>query len=80
MKYEIITQFDAKNFKVSCSKKEINANISFNKRNKNSDRDEYFDKELYQKRYVEERTNAWRDRYRSLRNRFVMTTENQKKP
>ena len=35
--------FDSKNFRESFSKKEINANICFNKRNGNTDRDEYFD-------------------------------------
>ncbi len=34
--------FGAKNFKESCSKKEINANICFNKRNGNTVRDENF--------------------------------------
>ena len=51
--------FDSKNFRASCSKKEINANICFNKRNGNADRDEYFDQELYDERYAVERTNAW---------------------
>ncbi len=35
--------FDSKEFRLCCEKKEINANICFNKRNGNVDRDEYFD-------------------------------------
>ena len=70
--------FDAKNFRESCSKKEINANICFNKRNGNVDRNEYFDKELYDQRYAVERTNAWMDSYRSLLNRFDTSTESWK--
>ena len=70
--------FDSKKFRKSCGKKEINANICFNKRNGNIDRDEYFDKELYDKRYMVERTNAWIDSYRSLLNRFDTTTESWK--
>jgi len=70
--------FDAKDFRESCSKKDINANVCFNKRNGNTDRDEYFDKELYDQRYVVERTNAWMDSYRSLLNRFDTTTESWK--
>ncbi len=65
--------FDSKDFRNSCEKKEINANVCFNKRNGNTDRDEYFDQELYDKRYVIERTNAWMDSYRSLLNRFDTT-------
>ena len=36
--------FDLKNFREPCDKKEINANVCFNKHNGNTeDRDEYFD-------------------------------------
>ncbi len=71
--------FDSKDFRKSCGKKEINANICFNKRNGNSaDRDEYFDKELYDERYSIERTNAWMDSFRSLLNRFDTTIESWK--
>ncbi len=62
----------------SCSKKEINANICFKKRNENTDRNEYFDKELYEQRYAVERSNAWMDSYRSILNRFDTTTESWK--
>ena len=54
-------QFDFKEFRLCCEKKEINANICFNKRNGDIDRDEYFDPLLYYKRYKIERTNAWRN-------------------
>lgn len=65
--------FDSKEFRKSCEGKEINANICFNKRNGNMDRDEYFDQELYRQRYSIERTNAWMDSFRSLLNRFDTT-------
>ena len=65
--------FDGENFRKSCSKKNINANICFNKRNGNTDRDEYFDQELYKQRYAIERSNAWMDSFRSLLNRFDTT-------
>lgn len=66
--------FDSKKFRNSCNKKEINANVCFNKRNGNTqDRDEYFDQELYEQRYAVERTNAWIDSFRSLLNRFDTT-------
>ena len=70
--------FDAKQLREICNSKGIQANICFNKRNGNSDRDEYFDEELYQKRFAVERTNAWMDSYRSLLNRFDTTTESWK--
>lgn len=71
--------FDSKNFRETCDKKEINANVCFNKRNGNTqDRDEYFDQDLYDQRYVVERTNAWMDSFRSLLNRFDTTTESWK--
>lgn len=65
--------FDSKDFRKSCDKKEIHANVCFNKRNGSADRDEYFDQELYKHRYSIERTNAWMDSYRSLLNRFDTT-------
>lgn len=49
------------------------ANICFNKRNGDTDRDEYFDQELYNERHKMERTNAWMDSFRSLLNRFDTT-------
>lgn len=71
--------FDSKNFRESCNKKEINANVCFNKRNGNTqDREEYFDQDLYDQRYAVERTNAWMDSFRSLLNRFDTTVESWK--
>ena len=66
--------FDSKEFRLCCEKKEINANVCFNKRNGDTDRDEYFDQLLYNERYKIERTNAWMDSFRSLLNRFDTTT------
>ena len=65
--------FDSKEFRLCCEKKEINANVCFNKRNGDTDRDEYFDQLLYNERYKIERTNAWMDSFRSLLNRFDTT-------
>ncbi len=70
--------FDSKEFRNSCFKKGINANVCFNKRNGSGDRDEYFDQKLYDERYAVERTNAWMDSYRSLLNRFDTTTSSWK--
>lgn len=71
--------FDSKRFRESCDKKDINANVCFNKRNGNTqDREEYFDQELYSERYAVERTNAWMDSFRSLLNRFDTTIESWK--
>jgi transposase len=71
--------FDSKNFREACSQKEIHANVCFNKRNGNTqEREEYFDQELYDQRYVVERTNAWMDSFRSLLNRFDTTVESWK--
>lgn len=71
--------FDSKNFREVCNKKEVNANVCFNKRNGNTeDREEYFDQDLYDKRYAVERTNAWMDSFRSLLNRFDTTIESWK--
>ncbi len=39
--------FDSKEFRLCSEKKEINANVCFNKRNGNTERDEYFDQLLY---------------------------------
>src|SRR5690606_12846563 len=70
--------FDSGNLRNRCEAKEINANICFNKRSANADREEYFDGKLYGERYAVERTNAWMDSYRSLLNRFDTTVESWK--
>src|SRR5690606_39995369 len=63
-----------RNFVIVVKKKEINANICFNKRNgESSDREEYFDQKLYDERYSIERTNAWMDSFRTLLNRLYRT-------
>ncbi len=53
--------FDSKDFRKSCNKKEMNANICRNNRNGNNDSDNYFDQELYDLLFAIERTNAWMD-------------------
>ena len=70
--------FDSHTFRNSCYRKEISANVCFNKRTGRSDREEYFDSKLYDLRFSVERTNAWMDSYRSLLNRFDTTTESWK--
>ena len=71
--------FDSKDFRSACARRDINANICFNKRNGSvDDRDEYFDQGLYDQRYAVERTNAWIDSFRSLLNRFDTTIESWK--
>lgn len=70
--------FDSKELRKACSDKNIQANICFNKRNGDVDRDEYFDEELYGQRYTIERTNAWIDGFRSLLNRFDTTIDSWK--
>lgn len=52
--------FDSKEFRLCCGKKEINANVCFNKRNGEADRDEYFDPLLYkQKLKLNEQMHGW---------------------
>lgn len=72
------TGFDSKDFRKSCNKKHINANICHNKRNGDADSDDYFDQELYDLRFAIERTNARMDSYRLLLNRLDTTTESWK--
>lgn len=67
-------RFDAESFRQACQLKEINTNICFNKRNGGKDRNEYFDKELYNERFAVEPTKAWMDSFRSLPNGFDTTT------
>ncbi|MFN4198638.1 MAG: IS5 family transposase [Flavobacterium sp.] len=70
--------FDSQELRKCCESKEIMANICFNKRNGDHDRDEYFDQELYNQRYAIERCNAWMDSYRTLLNRFDTSIESWK--
>jgi len=63
--------FDAQELRNYCIKKDLFANIDFNKRNGNiSDREEIFDKELYKRRFVIERMNAWLDGFKALLIRY----------
>lgn len=70
--------FDSQELRKCCESKEIMANICFNKRNGDHERDEYFDQELYNQRYAIERCNAWMDSYRTLLNRFDTSIESWK--
>lgn len=63
--------FDAEALRKACSEQNIEANIDLNHRN--TTRKEhyiYFDEELYKKRYVIERTNAWIDGFKALLVRY----------
>ncbi len=63
--------FDAQTLRQQCSERNIEANIDRNPRN--TDPTEgyvYFDEELYKKRYVMERTNAWIDGFKALLVRY----------
>ena len=64
--------FDCQELRTLCSEKEIEANIADNPRNNEilSEDYQYFDEELYQERYVIERTNAWIDSFKGLLIRF----------
>jgi transposase len=61
--------FDMEAFRRYCSGKGIIANIDFNRRN-NQQRHDIFDEELYENRYVIERTNAWIDGFKTLLIRY----------
>ena len=70
---------DSKVFREVCHSKGIVPNICLNKRNgKSQDRDEYFDRVLYNQKYSVERTNARMDSFRSSLNRFDTTVESWK--
>lgn len=63
--------FDAQELRNFCIKKDLFANIDFNKRNGNvSDREEIFDEKLYKRRFVIERMNAWIDGLKALLIRY----------
>ncbi len=64
--------FDAEGLREVCSQKEIEVNIAENKRNEKQANEQYiyFDEELYQQRYVIERTNAWLDGFKALLVRY----------
>ncbi|WP_409013564.1 transposase [Emticicia sp. BO119] len=60
--------FDTEDFRKVCLKHHIIANVPENKRNTISPKESkvIFDEEMYQCRYVIERTNAWCDSYRTM--------------
>lgn len=64
--------FDAEALREVCAEKEIEVNISENKRNEKEPQEDYvyFDEELYKQRYVIERTNAWLDGFKTLLVRY----------
>lgn len=69
--------FDAKAFREVCQQKEIQANIKPNPRHQKEEtledtylEDTYFDEQLYKRRVVIERANAWIDSFKALLVRF----------
>ncbi len=59
--------FDTENVRDYCKRNDLFANIDFNRRNGNiSEREEILDKELYKRRFVIERMNAWIDGFKAL--------------
>lgn len=70
--------FDGKAFRNALGKYGMTANVCPNPRNGEQHENCVFDRELYQKRWVIERTNAWMDAYRSLLIRFDTTVSSWK--
>lgn len=64
--------FDAAVLQQACTEKQIEANIDLNPRNNRQGSTEYryFDEELYKRRFVIERMNAWLDSFKALLVRF----------
>jgi transposase len=64
--------FDAEELRKVCAEKEIEVNISENKRNQKESKQDYvyFDEQLYKQRFVIERTNAWLDSFKTLLVRY----------
>lgn len=62
--------FDSENLFAACYRKDIIANVAYNKRNGAKECYRIIDHELYKERYAIERTNAWMDSFRSVLNRF----------
>lgn len=59
--------FDSGDFRDFCFGNDLFANIDFNKSNGSVwERDELFDEELYKRRFVTERMNAWLDGFKAL--------------
>ena len=64
--------FDSQTLRDCCAQKQIQANIKTNPRNGQEDKEDYpyFDEELYKRRVVIERSNAWLDSFKALLVRF----------
>lgn len=63
--------FDSDNFRLKLERCDIEANIKFNKKNGAvSDREEYFDEELYKRRSACEHSFAWMDGLKGLMTRY----------
>lgn len=67
--------FDSKKMRAFFETLEINPNIAINKRN-GGDHDYLLDDELYEGRFVVERTNAWLDGFKSLLVRYETKASN----
>lgn len=68
--------FDDASFRQYLEGQFIEANIDFNKRNGSiTDREEYFDKKLYQNRFNCEHSFAWMDAYKGLLVRYEKLSE-----
>ena len=74
--------FDSKELRRICFQNDICANFDLNKRNGKSDDyqtyDLVFDHELYKKRFVIERSNAWLDSFKTILIRFTVKAQNWK--
>jgi transposase len=70
--------FDSKEFRYTCFKHGIFANVDINVRNGENNENKLLDELLYKERYSIERTNAWIDSFRSLLNRFDTTVSSWK--
>ena len=72
--------FDSKELRKICFQKDIFANFDLNKRNGRLDDyetyDQVFDYELYKKRFVIERSNAWLDSFKTILIRFTIKALN----
>lgn len=60
--------FDTASFRGECERREMEANVRENERNKKQSNDDYrhFDEQLYEQRTVIERANAWMDAFKAL--------------
>ena len=70
--------FDSATLRQACEGEQIEANIKSNPRSKKAESTdyEYFDEELYKRRVVIERSNAWLDSFKALLIRFETLVRN----